>query len=134
MYGIGRKFGNNDKETSNMSKHTPGPWFIPSTAGSSGGVAHASGYVCFTAIPRKVDEARQPGESWLDMRNRTQQDRDATAVEESANARLIAAAPELLEALIDARKQLQDYEEALNGEDYNSPSINAAIAKATGLP
>jgi hypothetical protein len=48
------------------------------------------------------------------------------------NMRLISAAPELLEALLDARKQLEQYEEALNGEDYNSPRINAAIAKATG--
>lgn len=47
-----------------------------------------------------------------------------------ADARLIAAAPDLLEALIDARKQLEDYERSLNGEGYNSPSINAAIAKA----
>lgn len=79
--------------------HTPGPWFIPSTMGSYGGVVHASGYVCFTAIPRNVDEARQPGESWIDMRARTQQDRDAIAVEESTNARLIASAPALLAEL-----------------------------------
>lgn len=49
-----------------------------------------------------------------------------------ARRRLAEAAPELLEALLDARKQLEQYEEALNGEDYNSPRINAAIAKATG--
>jgi len=76
--------------------HTPGPWFIPSVMGSSGGVAHANGYVCFTAIPRKVDEARQLGESWLDMRDRTKQEREAIAAEESINARLIAITPMLL--------------------------------------
>ena len=79
--------------------HTPGPWLIPSMIGSMGAVAHASGYVCFTAMPRKADEARQSGETWLDMRNRTQHDRDAIAVEESTNARLIAAAPALLAEL-----------------------------------
>lgn len=49
-----------------------------------------------------------------------------------ANARLIAAAPDLLEALIDARQQLEAYEQERTGERYNDPSINAAIAKATG--
>jgi len=52
-------------------------------------------------------------------------------VTSEANARLIAAAPELLEALIEAREQLQGYASAA-GEYYNSPMINAAIAKATG--
>jgi hypothetical protein len=48
------------------------------------------------------------------------------------NARLIAAAPELLEALIEAREMLEWYETALTQEDFNSPKINAAISKATG--
>lgn len=82
-----------------IDKATPGPWFIPTTMGSSGGVAHASGYVCFTGAPRKVDEARQPGESWLDMHNRTAPERAAIAAEESANARLIAASPTMADYL-----------------------------------
>jgi len=49
-----------------------------------------------------------------------------------ANARLIAAAPELLEALIEARSQLEEYELAASGEHYNSLQINAAIARALG--
>lgn len=47
-----------------------------------------------------------------------------------ANARLIAAAPELLEALILAREELERYEEDRTGERYNNTVINAAIAKA----
>ena len=49
-----------------------------------------------------------------------------------ANARLIAAAPDLLEALKEAREMLEWYETALTQEDFNSPKINAAISKATG--
>jgi hypothetical protein len=49
-----------------------------------------------------------------------------------ANARLIAAAPDLLAALKSARAQLESYEEARSGESYNDTQINAAIAKAEG--
>lgn len=47
-----------------------------------------------------------------------------------ANAHLISAAPELLEALIEARSQLEAYESERTGEHYNNLQINAAIAKA----
>lgn len=39
---------------------------------------------------------------------------------------------ELVEALLEARKELQECSIELTGEDYNSPQINAAIAKAKG--
>lgn len=45
---------------------------------------------------------------------------------------IMEAGPDLLEALIEARNQLEKYELADSGEDYNSPLINAAIAKARG--
>lgn len=50
--------------------------------------------------------------------------------EADANARLIAAAPDLFEALIDARSQLEAYEKESTGETYIDLEINAAIAKA----
>lgn len=52
----------------------------------------------FTSIltPR-VDQTRLDGESWIDMRDRIKQD----LIEEKANAKLIAAAPDLLYAIID---------------------------------
>jgi hypothetical protein len=82
-----------------MSKHTPGPWHIPTTPGSSGGIAHANGYVAFTAIPRDVSDERAAGESWLDMRNRTKVERDSIRTEQEANQFLITAAPDMFEAL-----------------------------------
>ena len=65
--------------------------------------------------------------------------RAPSAVEDAANARLIAAAPELLAALIEAE---QDIRECLVTSDWPATNIakdprllryKAAIAKATGL-
>lgn len=39
---------------------------------------------------------------------------------------------ELLAALKDCRKQLQEYHLLLNGEDYNDPTLNALIQRAEG--
>ena len=47
---------------------------------------------------RATDESRQEGESWLDMRIRTEPERTLNnETEPQANAKLIACAPELLE-------------------------------------
>ncbi|MGX7706348.1 hypothetical protein [Methylobacterium sp. Gmos1] len=43
---------------------------------------------------------------------------------------LLAAAPDLLQALIDARSQLECYESERTGEAFNDTRINAAIDKA----
>lgn len=50
-----------------------------------------------------------------------------------ADARLIAAAPELLAALQSVYKRLEDILSRLNDEDYSElDTARAAIAKATG--
>ena len=49
-----------------------------------------------------------------------------------ANARLIAAAPDMLEALQECRAELEAYEADATGEGYKNPRLNAAIARATG--
>lgn len=49
-----------------------------------------------------------------------------------ANARLVAAAPELLEALEGAERLLKDLH--ADGIEYDFGYITAAIAKATGAP
>ena len=36
---------------------TPGPWCIPSTAGSSGAVAHAGGYVFMSSAPATISKS-----------------------------------------------------------------------------
>lgn len=85
--------------------HTPGPWFVkgqfigPRLSEDSG-------------IQLKV--ARVAG--------------DETDAEADANAHLIAAAPDLLEALVEAAEFIQPFNRAEDLLDR----IDAAIAKATG--
>ena len=81
-----------------MSKHTPGPWH---TAGEQG-----------VQIRSAKD---QIAKVWTMRGN-----------EWKANARLIAAAPELLEALKLARSIIG------HPDDAHTQMIDAAIAKATG--
>jgi len=82
----------------NAPKHTPGPW----TVWEEGGV-----YV--DSPTYLVCSVYGPGPAVL------------------ANARLIAAAPELLEALKDVMERLVDRHEA----DESAVKARAAIAKAT---
>ena len=116
-----------------MSKHTPGPWKAQGET-----ISCATGYVAFaTCNPRTIDETRGEGESWYDMRVRTQGHRDQLKIEIEANARLIAAAPELLEALEMLYAVVQGECPSLLDEDSGGDSrldiaIAAAIAKAKG--
>ena len=114
-----------------MSKHTPAPWFVL----GDDKVGCVSGFVAFmTCNPRTIDETRLQNESWLDMRNRTAQDRADLSEEVKSNARLIAAAPELLEALKGAVAELLAVVNSLNAEqmphdgDEFHERLNAAIA------
>lgn len=65
-----------------MSKHTPGPWIVRAIDGSIGSIDAADGI-------QMVAQAMEIGH----------QDRTTGSPERIANARLIAAAPELLAAL-----------------------------------
>jgi hypothetical protein len=101
-----------------VSAHTPGPWKSSGQTGTGNFDSRNQGALAIGVHSEEwivADVWDEFGEG-----------------EGHANARLIAAAPDLLEALIDAREQLRAYEQAISGEDYNSPAINAAIAKATG--
>jgi hypothetical protein len=99
--------------------HTPGPWSHDYRKTVRNGMAHevfdGTGELIATVAwyPVKLNDT-------------------TTTTNREANARLIAAAPDLLEALIDARSQLEVYEREATGEAYNDLEINAAIAKATG--
>ena len=94
-----------------MSKHTPGPWEFVDSA----------------LVGPKIDE--KP--IWL----RPVILRSETGVQ-GANARLIAAAPELLEALGTLLNRLEDiggeHVTGMEGVDADLMKANAAIAKATG--
>ena len=92
-----------------MSKHTPGPWCV-----------RHDDMVC-----------SQEGRIIADCESTPYAMRPAPPiVEDKANATLIAAAPELLEAL----KQFVDYYESMQGHKDNSVIRNgkAAIDKAEG--
>lgn len=100
-----------------MSKHTPGPWKSVNHSWSDTSI-----------LAPDFDHAI----CRLDINHATEESQEADEAQMAANARLIAAAPELLEALRIVRDTLPH----ING---NASSVNsllkltgAAIAKATG--
>ena len=103
-----------------MGKHTPGPWAWRGEPGNSE-LHGAEGCV--------LEHAFQEG-MWLSY--------DADKEGRAANARLIASAPDLLDALIAADAVLQmiggisPFDDPVEGS--LGQKIRAAIAKATGQP
>lgn len=124
---------------------TPGEWVVATGKGESGGIKHANGFIAFSASPRKASDERKAGESWLDMRHRTQGERDAIELEKLANERLIAEAGtvtnktgltprQLADEWDELLKACRDAIDAGNDGDWQSArrGLLAAIAKATG--
>lgn len=110
-------------------KGTKGRWFFDEPTnvkayGVKGLVATAWGL-----YDSKESEIRQEGESWLDMKDRTQPIRDLKEKESIANAKLIACAPELLEMLDEARLQI----EYLQGKFGETGSGNSVLSRITEL-
>ena len=97
-----------------MSDYTKGPWHCKPNAN---GVYGADGYAVTYPVHQAITVLGSDDQShqWV---NRNAE----------ANARLIAAAPELLEALEDIIEQLDTCE----GGYYVSAAARAAIAKAKG--
>lgn len=106
-----------------MSKHTPGPWAVREYPGGRGDkrrifAAYTDG---LTQVVATVPNANRP----------------AQVVD--ANARLISAAPDMLEALQDARERLREISRMAH-DAAHQPIYNRAyygwlddiIAKATG--
>ncbi len=108
------------------AKHTPGPWSVPHFADD--GTTCNCAYVLADGMMGAVAAVyADNGKPISDGGN------DAPPLDHAkANAFLIAAAPDLLAALINARSQLECYESDRTGEAYNDTRINAAIAKALG--
>lgn len=98
------------------SKHTPGPWMVRTLDMSIGSIDAESGI--------QVAQAQEVSVA----------DRNSGHWERIANTRLIAAAPELLEALIEADRlysaTLLLAQSIEAGKWANN--VRAAIAKATG--
>ena len=99
-----------------QTAHTPGPWkFIDATQ------VAAMQYAPKCVI--RAGTKQLAAFSWNDKSPHF-----PTKYEAQANARLIAAAPDMLEALIEAKSELRDY-----GPDHPSMrQIDTAIARATG--
>ena len=93
-----------------MSKHTPGPWA-------------SNEYTTSVSVPLKAVDCERIGFSIVFVNGHR-------GKEAAANARLIAAAPELLEAL----KEIVDAADGAGWEqlDPSFKKARAAIAKATG--
>jgi hypothetical protein len=99
-----------------MTNHTPGPWYIEQFAHPYGKTEDRTitGYTR-TGNPLRIGRAYNvmgPNET-------------------DANARLIAAAPDMLEALKIAQEQYENFAGA-GKDDGTLGVINSAIAKATG--
>lgn len=93
------------------AKHTPGPWVVRTIDQSLATVETQDGrYIIGNAGQLRADDWR------------------TDHIERKANARLIAAAPELLEALVDVMFRHVPFE---NKSAY-AAKARAAIAKATG--
>lgn len=99
-----------------MNKHTPGPWFYRrgdewshSVVTLHGGLPDGSPN-CWEIA--SINKKREP--------------------EHVANAHLIAAAPELLDALILCREEMNRLPRSLGYDFTHIPKIDAAIAKARG--
>ena len=98
-----------------MSKHTPGPWRYKLDGGQDSDTRHA---VLADSTGLWVAATYRSGTS---AKNHRSQEAEAEA---KANARLIAAAPELLEALQELCDTL--------GECGMTEKARAVIAEATG--
>lgn len=97
-------------------KWTPGPWTSVDHSWSDSGI-YGGG--------RRI--------AGLSIRDEATEENEATLTKEmTANATLIAAAPDLYRALEEAKHLLELYEQDATGEAFNSPLINNALAKARG--
>ena len=101
------------------TKHTPGPWLFR-TAPTSAGLCHIvsaadwkGAFIYGDGIRKGVDDALPK------------------AQELAANARLIAAAPDLLRLLKEARRTLEMWKDVAPAVSLCA-DIDAAIARATG--
>lgn len=122
-------------------KHTPAPWKISTESGGRHGIKDGMGnYVGFTSLPYKIDMSQNDGESWLEMMTRMEPEICWRDEVQEANTRLIAAAPDMLEALEEVMRPYGIYDSAVSKSHKlladelmaTGDKIKAAIAKATG--
>jgi hypothetical protein len=109
-----RNGGETGAATLEEARHSPGPWSLSRGMGASwNGATVWSGSTKIATLTRKADKA-------IDQK--------------AADARLIAAAPELLEALRWFIEDIDGFHTVMVGFDANVERARAAIAKATSEP
>ena len=96
-------------------KHTPGPWWSTCQSDNRRAVRDKGGLICTLKRVTRFSEQEDRYEKELD--------------ECKANANLIVAAPELLNALMMARARI--ITESITSKDKLMKMINEAIKKAT---
>jgi hypothetical protein len=104
------------------AKHTPGPWVYELDDGACGNRPY------ITTVARCCDFVIGLR---CDIAGGNYRDGDPSGDPE-ADARLIAAAAELLAELIDLRRQIHDFAKKYGEADFETGRAAAAIAKATG--
>ncbi len=118
-----------------MNKFTPGPWELETKAASRV-IAPAAGAVKYASVTGK--KGKRP----FVVHNYTYTDTPLNSSEQIANAHLIAAAPDMYEALVELESLLRVENPAHHGNPKlhteackaNRARLNAAIAKARGVP
>lgn len=115
-------------------KHTPGPWVVTGVSMTTGNVS--VGMKEHRIVIAEVTNAASFGDMLAGAMKRGGGGFDqADCHTQYANARLIAAAPEVLEALKGLLSDIEEYQEInkLGGKDNHWQVISrAAIAKAEG--
>ena len=111
-------------------KGTKGKWNFDKTknAITSEKVSGILATAWMTYKSKEIEE-RIDGESWLQMRERTDVIRAEKDIEQKANALLISKAPEMLKALLITIEELEDIDVLQNHRDY----LITLIKEATEL-
>ena len=118
-----------------MSKHTPGPWKVEPTLRPDWDDDPLGEYTVQPAADRLTEryfatDGDSPDNEYTAEIGTAQL--DAIHAENAANARLIAAAPELLEACRIALEELNLWADTGADQEYSIGFLEAAIAKAEG--
>lgn len=111
-------------------KHTPGPWTVGEEVDSAGHVVYipiqrGKLHISTTGVYGRKPDGSTAGRRYTDQCGTQRHEPVISAEECRANARLIAAAPDLLEAL-------QAVLSVADRKTVEFDKVRAAIAKATG--